>query len=167
MCTSIISNGNKTIIGFNLDILNMEYRVKAEEDKVYIAIQDDKEGWLPLFGANSRGDFVAMPTCWPFDERSNPANADSLNIINLDIDLLLRKKTLDEIKAIAEHEAVSSVPGVTFQSQLSDRSGNVLQIIPGQGNTVCIKTEILRSNKFLSIQRKHGKAPLDGTGQIS
>ena len=133
MCTSIISNGNKTIIGFNLDILNMEYRVKAEEDKVYIAIQDDQEGWLPLFGANSRGDFVAMPTCWPFDERSNPANADSLNIINLDIDLLLRKKTLDEIKAIAEHEAVSSVPGVTFQSQLSDRSGNVLQIIPGQG----------------------------------
>lgn len=133
MCTSIISNGNKTIIGFNLDILNMEYRVRAEEDKVYIAIQDDQEGWLPLFGANSRGDFVAMPTCWPFDERSNPANADSLNIINLDIDLLLRKKTLDEIKAIAEHEAVSSVPGVTFQSQLSDRSGNVLQIIPGQG----------------------------------
>ena len=68
MCTSIISNGNKTIIGFNLDILNMEYRVKAEEDKVYIAKQDDQEGWLPLFGANSRGDFVAMPTCWPFDE---------------------------------------------------------------------------------------------------
>ena len=44
MCTSIISNGNKTIIGFNLDILNMEYRVKAEEDKVYIAIQDDQAG---------------------------------------------------------------------------------------------------------------------------
>ena len=127
MCTSIISNGNKTIIGFNLDILNMEYRVRAEEDKVYIAIQDDKEGWLPLFGANSRGDFVAMPTCWPFDERSNPANADSLNIINLDIDLLLRKKTLDEIKAIAEHEAVSSVPGVTFQSH-QNRNTPFLQI---------------------------------------
>lgn len=98
MCTSIISNGNKTIIGFNLDILNMEYRVKAEVDKVYIAIHDDQEGWLPLFGANSRGDFVAMPTCWPFDERSNPANADSLNIINLDIDLLLRKKHWMKLK---------------------------------------------------------------------
>ena len=133
MCTSIISNGNKTIIGFNLDILNMEYRVKAEEDKVYIAIQDDKEGWLPLFGANSRGDFVAMPTCWPFDERSNPANADSLNIINLDIDLLLRKKTLDEIKAIAEHEAVSvhaltndsySAASMPRAAESSDTSGS-------------------------------------------
>lgn len=133
MCTSIVSNGNKTIIGWNLDILNMEYEVVAENDKVYIAINDKKEGWLPLFGANARGDFVAMPTCWPFDERSNPVNKDCQNIIMLDIDLLLRKKTLEEIKEIAESEAVYSVPGVTFQSQLSDRNGNVLQIIPGQG----------------------------------
>lgn len=26
-----------------------------------------------------------------------------------------------------------SVPGVTFQAQLSDKDGNILQIIPGQG----------------------------------
>ena len=133
MCTSIVSNGNKTIIGWNLDILDMEYKVVSENDKVYIAINDKKEGWLPLFGANARGDFVAMPTCWPFDERSNPTNADSQNIIMLDIDLLLSKKTLNEIKDIVESEAVYSVPGVTFQSQLSDGDGNVLQIIPGQG----------------------------------
>ena len=133
MCTSIIANGNKTIIGWNLDILDMEYKVVAENDKVYIAINDKKEGWLPLFGANSRGEFVAMPTCWPFDERSNPVNADGQNIIMLDIDLLLSKKTLDEIKDIVEREPVYSVPGVTFQSQLSDSAGNVLQIIPGQG----------------------------------
>lgn len=133
MCTSIVSNGNKTMIGWNLDILDMEYKVVAENDKVYIAINDKKEGWLPLFGANARGDFVAMPTCWPFDEKSNPVNADCKNIIMLDIDLLLGKKTLDEIKEIVESETVYSIPGVTFQSQLSDRNGNVLQIIPGQG----------------------------------
>lgn len=133
MCTSIVSNGKKTMIGFNLDILDMEYKVVAETDKVYIAINDKKEGWLPLFGANARGDFVAMPTCWPFDERSNPSNTECPNIIMLDIDLLLSKKTLGEIKDIAEHGSVSSVPGVTFQSQLSDGAGNVLQIIPGQG----------------------------------
>ena len=62
MCTSIVSNRKKTIVGWNLDILDMEYRVVVEEDKVYIAILDEKEGWLPLFGANARGDFVAMPT---------------------------------------------------------------------------------------------------------
>ncbi|WP_416325928.1 hypothetical protein [[Eubacterium] hominis] len=51
----------------------------------------------------------------------------------LDIDLLLCKKTLVEIKSLVEKEPVFSIPGVTFQSQLSDRAGNVLQIIPGQG----------------------------------
>ena len=133
MCTSIVSNRKKTIIGWNLDILNVEYRVVAERDKVYIAVHDATEGWLPLFGANARGDFVAMPTCWPHDERSNPSEAACRNIILLNIDLLLGKKTLEEIRAIAEGEPICSVPGLTFQSQLSDCNGNVLQIVPGQG----------------------------------
>lgn len=133
MCTSIVSNRKKTIVGWNLDILDMEYKVVGEDDKVYIAIHDKTQGWLPLFGANARGDFVAMPTCWPFDDRSNPEKEDCRNIIMLDIDLLLGKKTLNEIKDIAENEPIYSVPGVTFQSQLSDKEGNVLQIIPGQG----------------------------------
>ena len=32
MCTSIVSNGKKTIIGWNLDLLDMEYQVVAEDD---------------------------------------------------------------------------------------------------------------------------------------
>ncbi len=133
MCTSIVSNRKKTIIGWNLDILDMQYRVVAEDDKVYIAILDEKEGWLPLFGANSRGDFVAMPTCWPFDARSDGKSSDVPNVINLDIDLLLGKKSFAEIKDLTERGNVCSVTGVTFMSQLSDVNGNVLQIIPGQG----------------------------------
>ena len=133
MCTAIIANGKRTVVGWNLDILDTEYKVVAENGMVYIAVNDATEGWLPLFGANSRGDFVTMPTCWPFDERSNPKNAASRNIILLNIDLLLGKKTLAEIKDIAENEPVCSVPGLTFQAQLSDRAGNVLQIVPGQG----------------------------------
>lgn len=133
MCTSIVSNRKKTIIGWNLDILDMEYRVNAGEAGVLIEINDAKEGWLPLFGANSRGDFVGMPTCHPFDERSNPTGTGT-NVIALDIDLLLQKKTLQEIRSIADREPVFSVPGVTFMSALSDKDGNVLQIIPGQGN---------------------------------
>ena len=133
MCTSIVSNRKKTIVGWNLDILDMEHRIRPTEDGVYIEINDATEGWLPLFGANKRGDFVGMPTCWPFDERSNPVTG-SENLILLDIDLLLQKKTLSEIHHIVSDQAVCSVPGVTFQAQLSDREGNVLQIIPGQGN---------------------------------
>lgn len=162
MCTSIVSNGNKTIIGWNLDILDMEYKVVSENDKVYIAINDKKEGWLPLFGANARGDFVAMPTCWPFDERSNPTNADSQNIIMLDIDLLLSKKTLNEIKDIVESEAVYSVPGVTFQSQLSDGDGNVLQIIPGQGIRYLPKPKYSVLTNFSPFKGNNEKHPWMG-----
>ncbi len=133
MCTSIVYNGKKTIIGWNLDILDMEYKVVADSKAVYIAINDKTEGWLPLFGANAGGDFVAMPTCWPHDQRSDPKTDDAYNIIKLDIDLLLGNRSFAEIKEIAENNAVFSVPGVTFQAQLSNQKGNVLQIIPGQG----------------------------------
>lgn len=134
MCTSFVVNKGSTIVGFNLDILDMEYKVVEEDDKVYIAILDDKEGWLPLFGGNSNGNFVGMPTCWPFDEKSNPRSTNDVNIINLDIDFLLGKKLLNEVKDVVDNNFVSSVFGVTFQSQLSDANGNVLQIVPGQGN---------------------------------
>ena len=132
MCTSVVSNRKKTIVGWNLDILDMEYRVTPKDTGVFIEIYDEKEGWLPLFGANARGDFVGMPTCWPFDDRSDP-DEPGANIIMLDIDLLMQKKTLQEIRRIAQREKVCSVPGVTFMAALSDCGGNVMHIVPGQG----------------------------------
>ena len=132
MCTSIVSNRKKTIVGWNLDILDMEYRVRRCPDGVYIEINDAAEGWMPLFGANSRGDFVGMPTCWPFDERSNP-NGTEPNVIMLDIDFLLQKKNLQDVLSVVENNPVCSVPGLTFMGSLSDSKGNVLYIIPGQG----------------------------------
>ena len=44
MCTSIISNRKKTIVGWNLDILDMEYRVSEYDAGVYIEINDATEG---------------------------------------------------------------------------------------------------------------------------
>ena len=115
MCTSIAVNRKKTIIGWNLDILDMEYRVRPTVEGVYIEINDEKEGWLPLFGANARGDFVGMPTCWPYDPRSDP-NGPGENIILLDIDLLMQKKTLQEIRDIAQ---ILGAPEGTVASRLS------------------------------------------------
>lgn len=132
MCTSIISNRNKTIVGWNLDIIDMEYRVNKTNMGVFIEINDQTEGWIPLFGANSRGDFVGMPTCWPFDERSNPKGTEQ-NIIILDIDFLTQKKSFLEIKEVVQSESICSIPGFTFMSSLSDKDGNVLHIVPGQG----------------------------------
>ena len=140
MCTSIIVNKNKTIVGWNLDLLDMEYRVRPAEEGVYIEVHDAMEGWMPLFGANSRGDFVGMPTCWPADRRSDPVR-DGENVILLDIDLLLQKKTLQEIREIAAERPVYSIPGLTFMSALSDVEGNVLHIVPGQGCSYYEKPE--------------------------
>ena len=133
MCTSISVNKKKTVIGWNLDLLDMEYRVRTAADGVFIEINDKTEGWMPLFGANARGDFVGMPTCWPFDARSDPSG-DGESIILLDIDLLLQRKTLREIRELADTRAVFSVPGLTFMGALSDAEGNVLHIVPGQGS---------------------------------
>lgn len=132
MCTSIVVNKKKTIVGWNLDITDFEYRIRPTDDGVFIEINDATEGWMPLFGANRRGDFVGMPTCWPHNERSNPAGGDT-NVIMLNIDLLMMKKTLQQVCDFVQDNRVCSVPELTFMSSLSDSNGNVLHIVPGLG----------------------------------
>lgn len=132
MCTSIVVNRGKPVIGWNLDLLDMAHRVRPAADGVFIDVLDAKEGWMPLFGANARGDFVGMPTCWPFDARSDPAG-EGENILLLDMDLLAQRKTLQQIRDLALRRPVYSVPGLTFMGALSDAEGNVLHLIPGQG----------------------------------
>ena len=161
MCTSIVVNKRKTIVGWNLDILDMTSRVRTAKDGVYIEIDDPKEGWLPLFGANARGDFVGMPTCWPFDERSNPVG-DGENIIMLDIDLLMQRKTLQEIREIAEKRPVHSIPGLTFMAALSDANGNVLHIVPGQGNLYYEKPEYKILTNFSPFKQNSEQHPWMG-----
>ena len=161
MCTSIVVNKNKTIVGWNLDLLDMEYRIRPEPAGVFIEINDAAEGWMPLFGANAGGDFVGMPTCWPYDGRSDPSGAGE-NVIMLDIDLLLRKKTLQEIRSIAESGPVYSVPGVTFMAALSDAEGNVLHIIPGQGSLYYEKPEYCILTNFSPFKQDSEKHPWMG-----
>jgi len=132
MCTSIVSNISKTIVGFNLDYGQGEVRVVPSSENVLIEIYDFTEGWMPLFGANNHGDFVSMPTCWPYDNRSNPKQGD-INIINFDIDLLLGKRSFEESVKLANKANICSIPGVTFMGHHSNSNGDVLEIIPGQG----------------------------------
>ena len=161
MCTSFVVNKRKTLVGWNLDILDMIHRIRTDDKGVYIEILDEKEGWLPLFGANSRGDFVGMPTCYPFDERSNP-KADAPISMMLDIDLLQQKKTFQEIKSIVENGPVYSISGVTFMSALSDKNGNVLHIIPGQGYKYYEKPEYVILTNFSPFKGDSEKHPWMG-----
>ncbi|MGN0261357.1 MAG: hypothetical protein ACI4B9_00690 [Eggerthellaceae bacterium] len=161
MCTSIVVNREKTIVGWNLDILGMEHRVKAAPEGVFIEILDEEEGWLPLFGANCRGDFVGMPTCWPYDERSDPFEG-SQNIMMVDIDLLLQKTSFDQVKDAAYDGCVSSIPGVTFMGALSDREGNVLHIVPGQGAKYYEKPDYAVLTNFSPFKGMTGGHPWMG-----
>jgi len=84
------------------------------------------------------------------------------NIIDLDMDLLLGRKTFGDIRKIAETESVCSVPGVTFQSQLSDRDGNVLQIIPGQCHKYLEKPQYSVMTNFSPFKGDSEKHPWMG-----
>ena len=161
MCTSIAVNKKKTLIGWNLDILDMKVRVRPCAEGVFIEVDDPTEGWLPLFGANVRGDFVGMPTCWPADARSDP-KGEGENIILLDVDLLLQKKTLGEIREIAETRPVFSVPGLTFMAALSDAEGNVLHLVPGQGCLYYEKPEYKILTNFSPFKQDAEKHPWMG-----
>lgn len=144
-----------------MDILDMEHRVSPSAERVTIDVLDGKEGWLPLFGANARGDFVGMPTCWPFDERSSPVTGEEPDVIALDIDLLLQKRTFDEAKAIIEAGPVCSTP-FTFMSQISDQRGNVLQIVPGQGHRFLEKPRFSVLTNFSPFKEASGEHPWMG-----
>ena len=72
MCTSLVVNQKTPIVGRNSDLLDLQWRVRPASDGVFIEVLDQKERWMPLFGINACGDFVGLPTCWPFDERSDP-----------------------------------------------------------------------------------------------
>ena len=148
MCTSIVVNKKKTLVGFNLDILDMEYRISESNDAVTIDINDPVEGWMPLFGVTNEGNFVGMPTCWPTDEASNPSDEEDINIINLDIDVLTKKKSFLEIKEIVESKRICSIPHMTFMSSVSNKNGDVLHIIPGQGYKYYEKPEYIVLTNF-------------------
>ena len=161
MCTSIVSNIGKTVVGWNLDILDMEDRVRPTSDGVYIEINDKTEGWMPLFGANRRGEFVSMPCCWPYDSRSDMKDG-GMCIINLDIDLLLMKKTFAEVREIAESGEICSIPSTTFQAQLSDADGNVHYYKTQEAMDVGIHTYNAAIGNRLSFGLQHVKYHDDG-----
>ena len=80
----------------------------------------------------------------------------------LDIDLLTEKKTLQEIKKIAEQKPICSVPGLTFMSSLSDKDGNVLHIIPGQGYKYYEKPVYKVMTNFSPLKMDREKHPWMG-----
>lgn len=132
MCLSVISSGKRKVCGCNFDISMMESRVSVHENGVFIEALDKTVGWIPLFGAGPGRVFVTMPTCWPYDRRSDPRDGD-VNIVNIAADILLGKRTFSEARELVMNDRVCSVPGLTFQGQIADSDGSVLRFTPHIG----------------------------------
>lgn len=162
MCTSFIKNGTKTIVGFNLDLLGMKHRIDVGAEHVFIEIWDADNGWLPLFGVNGRGDFVGMPTCWPYDPRSERTRPEQINVLMADIDLLLQKRSFEEIRALAESGAICSLPNLTYQIQISDKYGNVLRHTPGQGCEYLVRPGFSVMTNFSPWKERRDEHPWSG-----
>ncbi len=162
MCTSIIRNGNKTVVGFNLDILGLKHRVGASADHVFIEILDEQNGWLPLFGVNDRGDFVGMPTCHPYDSRSDQSHTSQVSVLMADIELLLKMRNFEDIKNLAENGEIYSFPQVTWQMQITDRHGNVLRHTPGQGCEYLEKPAYCVMTNFSPWKEQRNEHPWSG-----
>ena len=75
---------------------------------------------------------------------------------------MIKKKTFEEVKTIAESGPVYSVPGVTFMSSLTDANGNVLHIIPGQGYKYYEKPEYSVLTNFSPFKGDSEKHPWMG-----
>lgn len=165
MCTSIIKNGNKTIVGFNLDLLSMKYRVNYNKTYVFIEILDDKIGWLPLFGVNNIGNFVTMPTCHPFDPRSNRRDNNQINILEADIDLLLKRRSFEEIIELVKSNKICSIDNTTFQVQISNKNGDVLIYTPGQGYKVLRKPTYSVLTNFSLFKENRDEHPWSGVNR--
>ena len=91
----------------------------------------------PKAGCRFSGPIAAaiLSGCRPVGRTTSaaiPSGGDT-NIIMLNIDLLLMKKTLQQVRDFVQTNRVCSVPGLTFMSSLSDSNGNVLHIVPGRG----------------------------------
>lgn len=162
MCTGIVRNAKKTIVGFNLDLLGMEHRVNADGNHVFIEIKDAQFGWLPLFGVNSKGNFVAMPTCHPYDARSDQKNDNQVSVLAADIDLLLEKRSFDEMVELAQKGAIFSLPQVTWQIQISNKEGDVLRHTPGQGCEVLSKPDYCVMTNFSPWKENRKEHPWSG-----
>ncbi len=132
MCLSVISNGKRKVYGCNFDISMMESRVSIHGSGVFIEAFDKTVGWIPLFGAGQKRIFVTMPTCWPYDKRSDYREGD-VNIVNISVDLLLGKRTFEDVRYLVSNDMICSIPSITFQGHCADREGNVLRYTPHVG----------------------------------
>jgi hypothetical protein len=157
MCTSIVVNKNKTLVGFNFDNPGWKYHIVTKNKAFYISLLVGNL-WEPCFGCNSRGDVVNLPAMNPgVKEGYCQADKDLCYIDKINLDLLLERITFDQLKALVESHTIYNEEHLSLQAQDSDHDGNVLQIFPGLGYKLLPKPEysVLTNFQLLKEEKEH------------
>jgi hypothetical protein len=141
MCTSIVVNQKKTLVGFNFDNPGLKYHVVTKNKAFYISLLVNGKLWEPCFGCNARGDFVNVPSMNPgVKESLYPGEGKAYHFLDREnLRLLLKQITFDELKALVQANPIYNEKDFSLQAQDSDKEGNVLQIFPGLGYKIFAK----------------------------
>lgn len=135
MCTCIIFNGNKTIVGFNFDNPGFEYKIITNKKKAVVSLKVGNNHYEDMFGVSSTGNFINVPTMWPERVEAKYKRSTKNNkyyyIDRMNNDFLNNKITFDEIISIVKKYPIINEKNVNLQCQDSDKYGNILELFPG------------------------------------
>ncbi len=79
--------------------------------------------------------------------------------------MLRKEKTFEDVKSLAQRGEIYSFPQVTWQMQISDRSGNVLRHTPGQGCEYLERPAYSVMTNFSPWKEKRDEHPWSGVNR--
>jgi hypothetical protein len=136
MCTSIVFNGNKTIVGFNFDNSYWKYRIVASPLRVFLKVKVREGLWEPIIGVNRQGDFVNYPQMNPLAPAGVYRRSGIYKRIDMiNRELLFGKRSFADTVSLVKTSPLCNEPQCSLQAQDSNRFGDVLQIEPGIGHS--------------------------------
>ena len=164
MCTSIVVNKKKTIVGFNFDNPGWKYHIVTKNKAFYISLFVNNHLWQPCFGCNARGDFVTVPAMNPgVKESVYPGEGQEHHFIDREnLRLLLKQITFEELELLVKTNPIFNEKDNSLQAQDSDKNGNVLQIFPGLGYKILAKPAYSVLTNFQLMQEESVHHPWAG-----
>lgn len=162
MCTSIVVNKSKTLVGFNFDNPGWKYHIVTKNKAFYVSLLVGKL-WEPCFGCNARGDFVNLPAMNPGVKEGYYRPGSGLFYIDkINLDLLLEKISFQQLVDIVKTNPIYNEKRCSLQSQDSDENGNILQIFPGLGYKIIEKPAYSVLTNFQLMQEEKSHHPWAG-----
>lgn len=157
MCTAFVRRGNDIISGFNMDINKeaFEFDIYANSKEFYVGLKAPIENHpiIKIHGVNSNGNFANQLNNMDFHKAPYVESANSISIDRIVDDYISDKITFDEIKSIADTKEITQIPTgavdmptIAFHSLITDRTGKIMLLEPGNGYSIVQEKYAVLSN---------------------